>query len=230
MTLDERKIDEKKLAAIRNYEDKLIGQTSSFNKKELTEIMREEELVKYWWNYALKTLCRFDCDQALDYCDDKLVKMLYLDNTLSMFKNKSHNAKDNYSFVISMIYPEDFKYSKTAQVIDEFEHANHIGRYAGIDDNYVFSKKFFSGPEGNINTSICLTYCITNFLNYKSELEIYEFFASNESEKFLKKYKFPSRKKRMASDNLEYFYQHLSDDKKNQLYYNLIRFNKEHNL
>lgn len=230
MELHERKVDEKKIAAIRNYEDKLIGQTSSFNKKELCELMREDELVKYWWDYALKTLCKFDCDQALNYCDDKLIKMLYLDSTLSMFKNKPHNVKDNYAFAIAIVYPEEFHYSKTAQCIDEFEHVNHLGKYAGVDDNYVFPKKFFSGSEGQINTSICLTYCIANFLNFKSELGIYEFFASEESEQFLKQYKFPSKKKRVTEDNLEYFYKHLPNERKNEFYYNLVKFNRDNDL
>lgn len=227
MELNERIVDSKKLAAIRNYEDVLIGNTKKFFKSGLGQLMSDEELAQYWWTYGLKTLCHFDCTQALNYCDDKLVHQLGLDKTLDMFATKPHNPKGNYDFALAKVYPTELSYTKSQRCIEEFEHANHIGIYEKINDAYIYPKGFFTGADGDYNIGVCLNYCIANFLTSKSQLELYEFFASPDGEAFLQKYKFPKKKIKGFDDVLDYFYAYQPEESKNLFLYQLVKFNRD---
>ena len=196
MDYDNRPIDKKKLAVLRYYEDVLLGCKSNLQKEEMCNIALPSEVVKYCCDYALLDLCNFSADQAWNYFDDALAKQLSVNKIYPLIqsdKKTTSNKNNNMEFILSIVYPEKFKYDLYTHAVDEYERVNHLGKYYSADTHkFAYAKDFFTGPDADYNFGVCLFYCIERKLSHMTLEELYFFFANEDNAKeFLKKCNIP---------------------------------------
>ena len=131
----------------------------------------------------------------------------------------------NYDFAVALVYPKEAKYSAAKRAIDEYERVNHLGKYVNDPNDYSYSKGFWNKPE---NTALCLGYCIQNFLSYKSQYELYKFFASPDALKFIKDHNLlDAFRKSICETPLELFHKSLDYSARDEFLYHMVKRESE---
>ena len=228
-SLKDRYVDDHVYCVLSEYEKVLLGNKKKFSvPKTVDKKDKIDDLAALWWSYAIKDICHWDYDQAVAFVDSEFVKQMRLEPSFQHIPpdKRPHVSKNmNYDFAVALVYPKEAKYSAAKRAIDEYERVNHLGKYVNDPNDYSYSKGFWNKPE---NTALCLGYCIQNFLSYKSQYELYKFFASPDALKFIKDHNLlDAFRKSICETPLELFHKSLDYSARDEFLYHMVKRESE---
>lgn len=227
MELKNRVFDEKKYFVLSEYEKLLLGEKKKFAIG--NSGLSGNYIASLWWEYALKRICHWDCEQTLAFLDDEIVDQLKLRPSFQYIDadKRPHLSKHmSYEFIAALVYPKEMKYTHIRRTIDEYEKVNKLGVYKNDPNTYTYSKGFWAkNPE---NAAICLGYCVQNFLNFDNEYELYKYFAEPTGMEFICTHNLlDAFNKSVDATVLDFFYYSLNHSVRNEFMYHLVKHEQE---
>lgn len=206
---------------IYEYERMLLG-----TKKELSAYFTindycKEDMAVDLIRYAVKTYLGWDSEKAANCLTLEYLKLLKLDTMINFFSPPPEIVlPDDFFYVISKLYPNKIELNLRELTINVYKKilSGKMPR---------FPKGFFDAGKGVLRAIYCLQYAINQNLLFTSVEEGYEFFASINANKFLKKQKLSAPMASIFNTPIEYYHETLDNESQNEYLLEYYKFKKE---
>jgi len=171
-------------SAIAEYEDLLVGKRKTlspyyFNYNTTGNMRLALQIAKY----AFDTYLGWSPDQLRDCLTIDVVERLKLHGLIRYiaFPPELDSTKDLF-YIAWLLYPATVHFSEKDLVLRVYKNllAKKIQKYP---------KEFFTGRDGLTRAQVCLRYMIEQYLPVKSIDELYEYFGTQKSVRFMRQNK-----------------------------------------
>lgn len=202
---------------IYEYEQILLEKKKKYISSFIGSDQQKKEAAGIILNYAIVHIMRWDSETAKANITSEGLKSLCLDTVLKTM-NIPTTKLDQFSIrkILQLAFPNDKRYTLTRQTIDIYTQVLNIDGDSSIKE---FPKGFFTDADGLKRAGICLMYAISMSLYDKTLRELYDFFASPESSKWLKEMKLLTNSKKLYDTPLEFFHYSLPLKQRNYIFY-----------
>jgi hypothetical protein len=198
------------------YEQFLLGNRKRFSRYYFKkDALNNENTALSILKYVFETYLRWTPIEVRDCLNEKIIKQYKLETIIKYvnFPPELDKKKDLF-YIAWKLYPN------TANITSEDLVINVYSKILNKERN-IFPKDFFVGIEGNERLKICLRYAIENYHPFNSIVEMYDFFFTNKSNSFLKKYKLKKYITEVFDNPIKAVYEMLPEGQNNKLLFDV---------
>lgn len=206
---------------IEEYEEILMGERKEFSQYFFETNVETETIILECIRYACENLLHWTPKQACALFDASIVDLMKLTPLINyiQFPSELEKEKDFY-YIMHRLYPRLVPFSVEDSVINMYKRI--------LNGKAQFPRDYATGTEGVTKLCICLQYAIEHFHPFCSVKDMYEFFASTEGIRFLKKYQLFTIMSYLGLDALTLLHETLPDVQRSMFYYTYYNFEKNY--
>ena len=209
---------------IYEYETVLLDNKKSFASYFFSYTPEQnEKMALHIIKYAIEKHLRWSPEQALRYFSWDTIKLMKLDSIIRFVNFPPEtDPKQDLFVVISKLYPYVVSFNSNEMTILVYQRV--------LDgDSCKFPKDFFSGNKGVCRALLCMQYMLSQFTRFESLEAMYQTFASPEGTKLLKQYRLIAASSAIYKYPLDFLYEALPANMKNEYLYRFYRFKLTNN-
>lgn len=172
--------------------------------------------------YAIEKYLRWTPERAYYALTGDIIKLLKVEPILKYIKYPPEaDVKQDLFIIVNKLYPNRTPVDFRNMTINIYKRVRH-------GDLIRFPKGFFNGGEGIKRATICFMYVINQNRVFTSPKEMYSFFATVESRKFLQKEKLNLPLQIIFGHPIEYLHESLPEERRNEFWYHYYKFYNEY--
>jgi len=127
-------------------------------------------------------------------------------------------ALDDLWYLAVKLYPQKFVYNQR-------ENINKMFQKVINGEMKKLPKDYLSDSEGELRACICLQYLISNYKQFSSFAEMYDFFSSLEGKNFLKKYRLLTPCSELFDSPIDFLHASLPTKYKQKMWKDFYKLN-----
>lgn len=205
---------------IYNYEQIMLGKSKIYSSKLFYKNLKEKGSLKSnndvalsIIKYALEDLLEWTPEDIYYRLNQNVMEKLKLNSLLNYINYPIElDKKKDYFYIACLLYPKKFK-------VDLKKIALFTYKEVVNGTNKKMPKGFFVGEDGKYRAIICLNYILSLKKSFTSIEDYYDFFASRQSNVFIKEMRLKQAQDTHYSTVLDYGHDALDDENKNNFLY-----------
>ena len=209
------------MGILNEYEEVLIGSRKKisscyflFNKK------GNERVALTVIRYAIEKLLGWNQDNAIMLLNNNYISFMKLDQMMKYIVFPSDVSKEDIDYLLYLLYPKKINYDVQKYTLRVYDNViNNKGRYP---------KDYMYGYLGLLRARICLQHVLQTGKIFKSTDELYKFFSSKDSVKYMKQKKLYQLYINFYDSPLEYMHCSLPQNTKNEFLFHNYMFMQQY--
>lgn len=178
-----------------------------------------EQMALEVFKYAIEYYLGWSPKEAAIYLDKDVLDMMKLSPILKYIRFPCElDSNRDFFYISHLLYPKIIKFNERELILRTYKEVLN-------GDLYKFPKEYLSDSMGMTRACICFQYMISQYLQFRSIKEMYDFFSTSEGTKVLKKYRLYAICTDMFEYPLDFLHESLPINQKNDFFYRINRFN-----
>lgn len=205
------------MGIINEYEDMLIGNRDHISKGYFVFDKKGNERVALTVvKYAVEKLLCWSRKEAVEFFNPNYITLMKLDQMIRYIDFPSDVTKNDTEYILHLIYPGDVDYEVKKYTLRVYEEV--------MAGKRRYPKDYMYGYLGMTRAKICLQHAVSKNKLFGSADEMYRFFASPESVRYLKDNKLYQLYTSFYDTPLEYMHDTVPSAVKNDFLFHNYTF------